>query len=162
MSSRLLVIWPDERLLRTCKPVTEFGQELDSIAANMLELMKLEHGIGLAAPQVGLDARIFVCDPGADGFPSVFVNPRIIESKGSVTSEEGCLSLPGVTVSVKRAQQVVVIAQHINGDEFRVDATGRYAIVIQHENDHLDGKMMLDATDPASRFLAQQTMRRQK
>ena len=162
MTTLSLVTWPDKRLVRACKPVAEFGPELANIAADMRDLMVREEGIGLAAPQVGLDMRLLVClQDDEDSIPYAFINPRIVERKGETISNEGCLSLPGVTVPVKRAESVSVLAQHTNGDQFRVDATGRLAIVLQHEIDHLDGMLMLDRTDPASKFLAIQTMKRQ-
>lgn len=153
-----LVTWPDERLTVCCRPVEVFDDALASTASEMVRLMLEEGGVGLAAPQVGSDLRMFVTAHVIDG-PTVFVNPVVTCRAGLVRGQEGCLSLPDARVEVWRAASVSVEARHVTGERFRFDIDGSassaaalMARCVQHENDHLDGKTMLDRIDPATRL----------
>jgi peptide deformylase len=116
----------------------------------MFHLMRQEQGVGLAAPQLGISLRMFVCN--ATGEPQddmVVVNPRFLEMNGAEEAHEGCLSLPGVTVDVRRAKSVVLDANDIHGHEVRLAAEDLPARIWQHETDHLDGKLILDYMSPS-------------
>jgi len=132
--------YPDPVLSRKCEKVEEMDQE--NLVEDMLETMYANEGIGLAAPQVGILKRILVLDVGNGS--RAFINPEIINNRGKVVSEEGCLSIPGVFVKVKRFEEVTVKAQNVNGENFTIKATGILARCLQHEIDHLSGILILD------------------
>jgi len=144
---------PDPRLRRTCKPVVEFDGALPSIAEKMLRLMHEADGIGLAGPQVGVLERIFVCnvtgDPKDD---QVFVNPQLGDFIGHAEGDEGCLSLPEVTVAVRRPMGCKIQAVDVNGRPISMTAEGLLARCWQHECDHLDGKMIIDYMSEADKI----------
>ncbi|MFK7985677.1 MAG: peptide deformylase [Sandaracinaceae bacterium] len=148
MAIRTILHYPDKRLRNPGQPVTDFGPELTKLVEDMAETMYAAPGVGLAATQIGEPVRVFVIDiaTGEDD-PSelrVFVNPEIVERRGEQTWEEGCLSFPGVHEDVDRAEYVRVKALDENGTPFELEADGLLAVAIQHENDHLDGKLMID------------------
>lgn len=148
MAIRTILHYPDKRLRNPGQPVTEFGPELAKLVEDMAETMYAAPGVGLAATQIGEPVRVFVIDiaTGEDE-PSelrVFVNPEILERRGEQTWEEGCLSFPGVHEDVDRAEYVKVRALDEHGQSFELEADGLLAVAIQHENDHLDGKLMID------------------
>lgn len=148
-----LKTYPDPCLRIKTKPVEKFDQELEGILKSMVDIMYLSQGIGLAAPQVGLGLSIFVIDTG-EGL-EVFVNPQIAERSGDKSAlEEGCLSLPGALVNVRRPATVRVRAQNGKGEYFIKRFDGLAAKAVQHENDHLNGKLIIDYLDPIRRFLA--------
>jgi peptide deformylase len=119
----------------------------------MIETMYLSRGVGLAAPQVGVNARVAVIDVSPDrDSPMVLVEPRIVERSGSMTEEEGCLSVPGVNGRVRRSARVVVEHEDLEGATCRVEAEGLLARVLQHEVDHLDGKLFIDRLGMAKRL----------
>ena len=126
---------------------------LGALARDMIETMYLSRGVGLAAPQVGVNVRLAVIDvsPGR-GLPMVLVEPRIVERSGSATDEEGCLSVPGINGRVKRAARVVVEHEDLDGATCRIEAEGLLARVLQHEIDHLDGKLFIDRLGMAKRL----------
>lgn len=144
---------PDPRLRRVCKPVQEFDGTLPRLAAKMLELMHQADGIGLAGPQVGVLERIFVCnvtgDPKDD---QVFVNPRLSDFIGHAEGNEGCLSLPEVSVAVRRSAGCKMEAVDVSGRPFTLTADGLLARCWQHEYDHLDGKMIIDYMSEADKI----------
>jgi peptide deformylase len=145
--------YPDPCLKIRTKPVEKFDDDFRELLCSMVDMMYVGQGIGLAATQVGLGLNLLVMDPG-DGLLNV-VNPEIIEaSKKRDTMEEGCLSLPGVTVSVARPESVKVRAQDENGDFFIRKFEGLAAKVVQHEMDHLEGRLLIDYLDPIRRFIA--------
>ncbi|MBD3425941.1 MAG: peptide deformylase [Candidatus Omnitrophica bacterium] len=148
-----LKTYPDPCLRIKTKPVEQFDKDLDKILRVMADIMYVNQGIGLAAPQVGLGLSIFVMDTGS-GLVN-FINPQIIEVSDHKTSmEEGCLSLPGVLVNVSRPANVKVRAQDARGEFFikRLDALEAKAV--QHEIDHLAGKLIIDYLDPVRHFIA--------
>jgi peptide deformylase len=140
-----IVRYPDPVLSQVCQPVETFGAELQALADKMLALMRQGDGVGLAAPQVGLLMRLFVCNAtGEPGDDLVLVNPEFVELSGAEEREEGCLSLPGVTVTRRRATHAVVEAVGTDGRPFRKTGEGLVARIWQHEADHLDGRVIAD------------------
>jgi peptide deformylase len=148
MSVRSILTYPDKRLRTPGAPVRDFGPELQTLVDDMIETMYAAPGVGLAAPQIGVSMRIFIVDTATgEDEPSdlrIFVNPEIVERTGDVVWEEGCLSFPSVHEEIARAERVRVRAVDRNGAPFELEADGLLAIAIQHENDHLDGKLMID------------------
>lgn len=152
MSYQDILIFPDERLRRVAEPVERFDADLARMVEDMFETMYEERGVGLAATQVDFHRRLFVadCSEQADD-PRVFINPEIVQRIGEVDSEEGCLSIPGVRETVRRAELVQVRAHDVEGKPFELEADGLLAICIQHELDHLDGKLFIDYLSPLKR-----------
>ncbi len=148
MAIRTILHYPDKRLRNPGRPVTEFGPELERLVEDMAETMYAAPGVGLAATQIGEPMRLFIIDVAVgEDEPSdlkVFVNPEIVERTGTQSWEEGCLSFPGVHEEIERAERVRVRAQDAKGEVFELEADGLLAVAIQHENDHLDGKLMID------------------
>jgi peptide deformylase len=117
----------------------------------MAETMYAAPGVGLAAPQIGVNQRVFVIDIASDDEPSdlrVFINPEILELDGVQTWNEGCLSFPGASEEIKRAERVKVRALGLDGEPFVLEADGLLAVAVQHENDHLNGVLMIDKLSP--------------
>lgn len=155
MSILSILTLPDQRLKTIAKPVTVFDQVLVKLAEDMLETMYLAPGIGLAATQVDQHIQLVVIDVSEDNNEAlVLVNPEIIEKNGIQTHEEGCLSVPGIYASVKRAEQVVVEYQDLQGEKHQLEATGLLAVCIQHELDHLQGIVFLDHLSVLKKKLA--------
>lgn len=147
MSILPIRLYPDPVLRVRCPRVETFDQDLARLAGNMVETMHAAPGIGLAAPQVGIELRLAVVDTSAgedkDGV-HIFVNPEIADQAGRDTDEEGCLSIPGVTEKVSRPAAIKVKAQSLSGDSFEVEAEGLFARAICHEVDHLNGVLFVD------------------
>ncbi len=136
----------EEILREKVQRVTEFNQELKDLIDDMFIQMNVSDGVGLAAPQVGVNKRLFVID--AEGQKLAFINPEIISTSEEISFyEEGCLSIPGVYETVVRPKQIEVIAQDVNGRKFRLKADNFLSRVIQHENDHLNGVLFIDRLD---------------
>ena len=145
MSVLTVLHYPDDRLRTIAKPVTEFNEKLRQLVADMIETMYAENGIGLAATQVNIHQRVVVIDLSEErNQPQVFINPEIISKSGDTTYEEGCLSVPQNYANVERAAEVTVKAQDAEGNAFEVNANGLLAICLQHELDHLVGKLFID------------------
>jgi peptide deformylase len=141
----------DRMLRQKAKPVKDINNELRETAARMLELMHKDKGVGLAGPQVGLSRRIFVTHAEGDE-PRVFINPSLIwTSQEQVKYEEGCLSVPGLWAEVVRPEKIKVQAWNENGRAFTLEASGVLARVIQHEYDHLEGRLFIDRLDEVKR-----------
>ncbi|WP_394222119.1 peptide deformylase [Alteromonas gracilis] len=144
--------FPDERLRTVAKPVEVVNDEIKQLVSDMFETMKDENGIGLAATQVNRHVQVVVMDVSEDqNEPRVFINPEIIRRDGVTISEEGCLSVPGNYAKVERSETITVKALDQNGDTFELDAEGLLAICIQHELDHLKGKLFIDYLSPLKR-----------
>ncbi|MBR9857776.1 MAG: peptide deformylase [Oceanisphaera sp.] len=151
--------FPDERLRTVAKPVTEFTPALQQIVDDMFETMYAEEGIGLAATQVDFHQQLIVIDVSEDReHQLVLINPEIIERSGSTGIEEGCLSVPGARALVERAERVKVRAQDRHGQTFELEADDLLAICIQHEMDHLIGKLFVDYLSPLKRQRIRQKM----
>ena len=137
--------FPDARLRNRARPVVAVSAEIRQLATDMLETMYAAPGIGLAATQVGVDQRVIVVDVSEQGdAPQVFINPEILSRDGKEKMQEGCLSVPGVFEEVERAERIRVRAQDRDGRPLEFDADGLLAVCIQHEIDHLDGKLFVD------------------
>ena len=168
MSGLKIVTLPDQILRTPCKPVKKVTPELLSIAKDMLEFMYKAPGVGLAANQVGLDIQLVVIDPTRDpekmGKNSkILFNPKIIESSGKVTLDEGCLSLPGIFENVTRKSWVKVSYLNEKNEEKIIEGSGLLAQVIQHEIDHLNGKLYIDLLSPLKRnFILKKYRKNQK
>lgn len=147
MAIRTILHYPDERLRIPGKPVTNFDEELHALIEDMAETMYAAPGVGLAATQLGVSLNLFIVDISTDDDQSelhVFANPEFLVKEGKKDWQEGCLSFPGITESIERADRVVVRAQDRHGETFEMEADGLMAVALQHENDHLEGKLMID------------------
>lgn len=155
-----IVIYPAPILRLKAKPVEEIDDAVYQRAQEMLELMYEARGVGLAATQIGWSNRLIVKDViGQKTDNKVFINPVIVEEKGEIIEEEGCLSFPGVLGNVIRAEQVVVIAYNLKGEKLEMEAVGLDARVWQHEIDHIDGRLFIDRMSPASRLGVSQRLK---
>lgn len=155
-----IIEYPHPLLKKKCAPVDLFDESLGQLAARMLELMHAERGIGLAAPQVGVLRRVFVANvTGEPGDDRIFVNPRLTDLSGVIESDEGCLSIPEVTVHVRRAASCVIEAVDLRGNAFRLRGDGLSARCWQHECDHLDGRLITDRMSEAERIANRKALR---
>lgn len=154
---------PDTRLRTIAKPVEAFDADLCRLIEDMTETMYYAKGIGLAATQVDVHLRLMVLDVSeAQDQPRVYINPEIIDSEGSETCEEGCLSVPGIYAEVSRAEKVRVTAQNPDGSSFEENLDGMHAICVQHEIDHLDGKLFVDYLSPLKRRMVTKKLEKQR
>lgn len=147
MALRQILEYPDPRLRDMAKPVVKVTREIQELVEDMAETMYAAPGVGLAAPQVGVSLRVFLIDVAGEDEPSdlrVFINPEVLATEGTQTWNEGCLSFPGVSEEIKRAERVRVRALDRDGKPFELEAEGLLAVAIQHENDHLNGVLMID------------------
>ncbi|NOT81454.1 MAG: peptide deformylase [Gallionella sp.] len=141
--------YPDVRLHKIAKPVTQVNETTRKLLRNMAETMYAAPGIGLAATQVDVHERIIVMDVSEEhNRLMIFINPEIIASSGEEESEEGCLSVPGIYETVCRAEKVTVRALDDKGESFTMEAEGLLAVCIQHEMDHLMGKVFVEYLSP--------------
>jgi peptide deformylase len=153
--------YPDAVLRMRAREVEQFDDDLARLAEKMGQLMHDARGVGLAATQVGVLQRLFVCQLGDEDGVTAIVNPEITKrSKEAETADEGCLSLQGVLVPVARAFEVTIEGQDLAGDPLRLELEDMDARVVQHELDHLDGVLMLERTDDEARKAALATLRR--
>lgn len=145
MALRPILHHPDERLHIVAQPVAEIDDEIRTLVADMTETMYDARGIGLAATQIDVHQRVVVIDVSEERDQlQVFINPVIIEKQGETVYEEGCLSIPGIYDKVCRAETVTVEALDLDGQKRTIHADGLLAICIQHEIDHLDGKLFVE------------------
>jgi peptide deformylase len=145
MALRTILEFPDPRLRTRAEPVTRFDAALGALIDDMLETMYAAPGIGLAATQVDVHKRLIVIDISEEhNEPLVLINPEILAREGEAQTEEGCLSVPGIFDEVKRAAQVRVRAQDRNGETFEGNYDEVLAVCIQHEMDHLEGRLFVD------------------
>ena len=149
MAKLEILHYPDPRLRTVAKPVTEVDDRIRQLTRDMLETMYAAPGIGLAATQVNVHERIIVMDLSENKEePRIFINPEIIAADGHEVMEEGCLSVPGIYEKVERAEHIKVRALGADGKPFELEADGLLAVCIQHEIDHLDGKVFVDYLSP--------------
>ena len=140
-----IIIYPDPRLRKMSRAVKEFGPELAELAKKMLDLMRAAEGVGLAAPQVGKNIRLFVMNPtGEPADDRVIVNPILTDPDGEESAEEGCLSIPDVKAQIPRAKVLKLTAQDVSGKPIEEVQTGYLARIWQHETDHLNGVLISD------------------
>lgn len=156
MTVRTVLTWPDRRLLQSAEPVEAVDAPIKTLVADMFETMYAENGVGLAATQLGIPLQVVVLDCGTEENPQplALINARIVERDGEIVWNEGCLSLPGITAEVDRAASVVVEALDAEGRSIRVEASGLTAVCIQHELDHLDGRLYVDRLGKLERLSA--------
>ena len=148
-----LVEYPHPALLRRTKPIVRIDAAVCDAVARMFDIMYEAQGIGLAANQVALPYRMFVVNTAGrrgDGAEYVFINPTLSRPRGTAVQEEGCLSLPGVRMDVRRPERIVVDAWSLTGAPMRMDLDGLFARVVQHEFDHLEGRLFTDRLPEAA------------
>jgi peptide deformylase len=155
--------FPDPRLRTRAEPVQRFDAELKQLVADMYETMYGANGVGLAATQVNVHRQVLVADMSDDGKqPLALINPEIVEKSGSQVYQEGCLSFPGLFADVTRALQVKVKAHDVDGKEIVVEVEGPLAVCIQHEMDHLAGKVFVDYLSPLKRSMLLKRLDKQR
>ncbi|KFN50815.1 hypothetical protein N790_04970 [Arenimonas malthae CC-JY-1] len=163
MAKLPILEFPDPRLRTVAKPVGQVDDALRTLVDDMFETMYAAPGIGLAATQVDVHVRLLVLDVSEDkSRPMVFINPEILSADGHQVYQEGCLSVPGIYADVKRANQVRVRALDRNGEVFELDADGLLAVCIQHEMDHLAGKVFVDYLSPLKREQVKKKLAKQQ
>jgi len=160
-----VIHYPDTRLKQVCAPIDQIDDDVRALAARMLELMRAEDGIGLAAPQVGILKRLFVCSvPGTDKDGErrdlVFINPVLQDFEGEDVAEEGCLSIPDVLVRVRRPTACTIIGLDLEGNQIALRGTDLLARCWQHECDHLDGKLITDRMSEMDRIANRKALKR--
>jgi peptide deformylase len=163
MAIRSILHYPDPRLRQKGAPVAQVTPEIQRLIEDMAETMYAAPGVGLAATQIGEPYRIFLVDIAAEDEPSklhVFINPEIVKTEGEHCGPEGCLSFPGVTEEIKRATKVTVRALDKDGRPFELTAEGLLAVAVQHENDHLDGVLMIDRMGMLKKRIVQRKMQK--
>jgi len=163
VSTLTILEFPDPRLRTVAAPVTSFDAELKQFVADMYETMYAANGVGLAATQVNVHKRVLVADMSEDrNEPLALINAEIIEKDGQQVYQEGCLSFPGIYADVTRALKVKVKANDVDGNEIIVEAEGPLAVCIQHEMDHLAGKVFVDYLSPLKRSMLLKRMEKQR
>ncbi len=161
MAIRTILQYPDPRLREKGLPIARVTPEIERLIDDMAETMYAAPGVGLAATQIGEPLRLFLVDIAAEDEPSdlrVFINPEIIVKEGEVCGPEGCLSFPGITEDIKRAAKVTVRALGRDGQPFELAAEGLLSVAIQHENDHLEGQLMIDRMGVLKKRIVQRKM----
>ncbi len=155
--------FPDPRLRTIARPVAAVDARIRKLVEDMFETMYEAPGIGLAATQVDVHEQLLVLDVSEDhSQPMVFINPAILHKEGSQVYQEGCLSVPGIYADVTRADMVRVEALDRDGQRFELEADGLLAVCIQHEMDHLAGKVFVDYLSPLKRELVKRKLAKQK
>ena len=155
-----IIQYPDPRLKKVSLPVETFDESLKALAARMFQLMREARGVGLAAPQVGQNIRMFVMNHSGDPADDrVYINPELSEAEGSEESEEGCLSLPGLNVRVVRDKNMRMRARDLEGNDIDQVESGYIARVWQHEFDHLNGTLITDRMGPVAKMAARKILR---
>lgn len=155
--------FPDPRLRELAKPVGEVDADIRRLVDDMFDTMYDAPGIGLAATQVGVDKRVIVIDISEEkDQPMVFINPELLTTEGNEEMDEGCLSVPGFFETVQRAEKVRVKALNKDGESFELETDGLLAVCIQHEMDHLEGKLFVDYLSSLKRQRIRSKLEKQK
>jgi len=155
--------FPDPRLTTVADEVKSFDSELKKLVEEMTETMYSANGIGLAATQVNVHKRLLVLDVSEEqDQPRVYINPQIVSQSGEQNHEEGCLSVPGIYANVKRAENVTVKAQDSDGKTFEEQLEGMHAVCLQHEMDHLIGRLFVDYLSPLKRNMVKKKLEKQR
>jgi peptide deformylase len=163
MTKLAILEYPDPRLRKTAAPVVLVDDALRQLADDMLETMYAAKGVGLAATQVDVHRRLIVLDVSETrDQPLVLINPELLTSSGSAPAEEGCLSLPGIYDKLSRATSIRVRALGRDGEPFEMDAEGLLAVCIQHEMDHLEGKLFVDYLSELKRQLIRRRLQKER
>ena len=158
-----IVMYPHPALRYTSRPVTQIDDDLRATVREMFSLMYAARGVGLAANQVALPFRFFIlnltADPEQKDQELVFINPEIVKRHSSSEDEEGCLSLPGLYSKVRRAKKIKVRAYNLEGELVDHEGEDLFSRAVQHENDHIDGKLFIDYLGPLARHSAKDKLR---
>ena len=163
MSTLTILEFPDPRLRTKAEPVRVFDAALKQFVADMFETMYAANGVGLAATQVNVHQRVLVADMSDErNQPLALINAEILEKDGAQVYQEGCLSFPGIYADVTRALKIKVKAQDADGNQIIVEAEGPLAVCIQHEMDHLAGKVFVDYLSPLKRNMLLKRMEKQR
>ncbi len=163
MATLPILRYPDPRLRSRAEPVTSFDSGLQQLIDDMFQTMYEAPGIGLAAPQVDARLRLLVADVSEQrDQPLVLINPELISSSGQELSDEGCLSVPGIYEPVQRAAQIRFRALDRNGEPFEQEAEGLLAVCIQHEMDHLEGRLFVDYLSEMKRQRIRKKLEKQR
>lgn len=166
MATREILTFPDERLRQKCAPVEKVDATIETLLDDMAETMYAAPGVGLAAPQIGVNLRVLVADVShsSEDQPKLFemINPVMVETSGRSTTEEGCLSFPKVYEKVTRPERIVVEARDRNWNPIRLEADGFLAVALQHELDHLDGVLFIDHMSRLKRGFIRRKMIKRK
>jgi peptide deformylase len=163
MTKLAILEYPDPRLRTTAEPIAVVDDAVRQLADDMLETMYAAQGVGLAASQVDVHRRLLVLDvSGTRDQPLVLVNPEILAAEGRAPGEEGCLSLPGIYDKLERAERIKVRALDRNGMRFELEADGMLAVCIQHEMDHLEGKLFVDYLSELKRQLIRRRLQKER
>ena len=158
-----IIEFPDPRLRTVAKPIAQVDGALRKLIDDMFETMYEAPGIGLAATQVNVHQQLLIMDISEDkSQPMVFINAEILSSEGSQIYQEGCLSVPGIFADVTRAEKITVKALDRDGKSFELAADGLLAVCIQHEMDHLAGKVFVDYLSPLKRELVKKKLAKQR
>lgn len=163
MSLLDIMTYHDSIIREKCTPVESIDGDIQSLIDNMIETMYAAPGIGLAATQVGASSRVIVTDTSFGEDPDallVLINPEIVHLEGEIEEEEGCLSVPGVTAKVKRAEKVKVKGLNREGKEVLIEADGMLARALQHEIDHINGRVFIDRLSKAKKMLLKNKLKK--
>ena len=160
MAIRKITEYPNEVLSKVGQPVTEFDDALAALCADMFDTMYDAEGVGLAAPQIGLNLRLFVMD--CDGIKLIAANPEIMSTEGEQSSSEGCLSVGKVPAIVTRPMKARLRAQDVNGNWFEREAEGYAARAFLHETDHCDGTLFIDRLSKLRRDMIVKRFKKEK
>ena len=160
MPVRRITEYPEKVLAAVGKPVSEFNKELEDLCADMFDTMYQAEGVGLAAPQIGLNLRLFVMD--CDGVKLIAANPQIIQTEGEQSGQEGCLSVGKVPAVVVRPLKARLKAQDLKGEWFEREAEGYAARAFLHETDHCDGKLFIDHLPKLRREMVLKRFKKEK
>ena len=158
-----VVTYPQATLRKMSEPITEISQDIRDLIRDMRETMYSSRGIGLAAPQVGVNQKVIVVDVTIyqpEQKPFALINPEIVSGEGEVESTEGCLSVPDVLETVKRKEKVTVRGLNEEGEQVEIEATGMLAICLQHEIDHLNGMTIVERLSPIKRELVRKKLKK--
>ena len=163
MATLDVVTYPQTTLRKISEPITEIGQDIHDLIRDMRETMYGSRGIGLAAPQVGVNQKVIVVDVRfyqPEQEPFALINPEIVSGEGEVDSTEGCLSVPDVLETIKRKEKVTVRGLSEQGEQVEIEATGMLAICLQHEIDHLNGMTIVERLSPIKRELVRKKLKK--
>ena len=155
-----IICYPDPQLRKKCRKVDTFDAQLASVAERMFEIMREAKGVGLAATQVGMDWQLFVCNhTGEPENDLVVINPKLDRLVGGEVGDEGCLSIPNVTLPVRRAEECRLQAQNLKGESFAIEVADLRARIWQHETDHLNGRLIIDYMGPTEKITNRRAMK---
>jgi peptide deformylase len=163
MTKLAILEYPDPRLRTQAEPIRVVDDAVRKLVDDMLETMYTAHGVGLAATQVDVHRRLIVLDVSDTRDQAlVFINPELVSAEGRAPGEEGCLSVPGIYDKLERAARIRVRALDRNGESFEMEAQGMLAVCIQHEMDHLEGKLFVDYLSELKRQLIRRRLQKER